>query len=87
MKVLIPSTTQAVSKLVQVDSDEYLSFGQVGLSGAEAITFQVDMDGWKDIVPTIALTVDNNYIQVAGPGTYLLVKPITAAPTGVYLSE
>lgn len=87
MKAIIPATTEAVNKTIQVPDDGYISFGQTGLTGTEQIKLQINMGGWVDSLPGITMDKDNNYIQVAGPNTYRIVKPVTASPVTVYINE
>lgn len=87
MRTIIAPTTSAETKLIRVDSDEYVSVAQYGLEGTEKITFEIDMDGWKPVLPELALYSNENYVQIAGPNTYRINKPVTVSPTGVYFSE
>ncbi len=88
MKTLIVTQLTAAVEDVSIQDDEYVSFGQSGLSSSEVIKFQVDFNGvWTDIMPAVELTAFSNYMQVAGPGTYRVVKPVTTNPTTVYVDE
>lgn len=88
MRVLIPAMTSADTSTLSIADDGYSSLAQSGLTGTETITLQVDLAGvWTDVVPQIALSVNYNYVQVAGPGTYRISKPITVSPTTVYVDE
>ena len=88
MKKLFVATTDAVEKIIFQVNDGYFSVAQTGLAGAEEIKLQISLDDvWTDIVPSIVLSATANYIQVSGPATYKIVKPVTASPATVYVRE
>jgi len=89
MKEIIAPTLGAVTdKTIHIPSDGYFSFAQSGLAGVEVISFEINLDGtWTPVTPAIQLTATSNFIQVAGPATYRINKPITAGLTSVYLEE
>ena len=88
MKTLIEATTAADDALIFIPDDKFVSIAQSGLAAAEVISFEIDLDGtWTAIVPAIELTATENYIQIAGPNTYRVVKGVTASPTTVYVED
>lgn len=88
MKILIKEQLTSAVEDISIPDDKYSSFAQSGLSGTEVIKLQIDLAGtWADIVPAVELTAVSNYMQVTGPGTYRVVKPVTANPTTVYVDE
>ena len=87
MKILIESTTAAVSRKLHISSDQFVSIAHDGLVGAEEITFEIDLAGtFTAVAPKVALTAGTNYIQIAGPNTYNVVKPTTASPVAVFVN-
>lgn len=89
MKKVISATTEAdVSVEVNIPGDNFISFVATGL-GSETISIEPYLeDGvYLPVVPAIELTSTANYIQVAGPATYRINKPATAAAVAVYLEE
>ena len=88
MRTLIAAQTAAAIQDINIASDEYVSLAQSGLVGIEVVKLQVDLDGtWTDILPAIELSATGNYIQVAGPGSYRIVKPVTAGAAAVFINE
>lgn len=88
MKTLIEPTTSAVTKKLHINTDRFASVAHDGLAGAEKITFNISLDGtYTPILPEVALDATLNYIQIAGPNTYEVVKPVTASAVGVYIED
>lgn len=87
MKTLIKPTTAAVTKSIHIPADQFVSVAQTSLAGAEEITFRISLGGtYTEILPKVALTANLNYLQIAGPNSYEIVKPTTASPVGVYVT-
>lgn len=88
MRELIPATLAAVTKSVMIPTAKYASIAQTGLTGTELITISISVgDTYVPITPTVGLTASTNYIQLAGPNSYEIVKPVTASPVAVYVRE
>lgn len=88
MRELIAPTTASVTKRLHINTDRFASVAASGLTGVEKITFRISLGGvYTDILPEIVIDVVENYIQVAGPNTYEIVKPTTASPVGVYVEN
>lgn len=85
MRELIPATLAAVTKSVMIPTAKYASIAQ---TGTELITISISVgDTYVPITPTVGLTASTNYIQLAGPNSYEIVKPVTASPVAVYVRE
>ena len=88
MKKKIPSQLAAGVFSVEIPDDRFVSISQIGLSGAEVIHAEINLGGtWTATVPAIELSTTTNYVQIAGPAIYRIVKPVTASPTSVYLGQ
>jgi len=88
MKTVIEPKTQAEDYIFFVPTDQFVSIGQNGLSGAELVGIEADMGGiWVQVLPVVILDTSINLIQLGGPCTYRLNKPITTNPTGLYLES
>ncbi len=89
MKKVIDATTDADTSVeVNIPGDNFISFAATGL-GAETIVIEPYLeDGvYLATVPAIELTAAQDFVQVAGPATYRINKPSTAAPVAVYIEE
>ena len=85
MKTLIEPTVDAVTESMYIPDDRYFSLAQNGLTGGEEITVNIRIGATSvPVVPKVAVSVAENLIQLAGPNTYEIIKPVTASPTGVY---
>ena len=87
MKEIIAAKTGAdvTQQIYLPNGDNWASIAASGLAGAEVISLEIDLNGtWTAPVPAIELTTAATYIQVAGPGTYRINKPITAGPVAVF---
>jgi len=89
MKEIIAAKTAGdTSQKVQVTQARYVSIAQSGLAGVEVITFDIDLDGtWTAVMPAMQLTAATNLIQLAGPATYRINKPVTAGNCAVFMEE
>ncbi|NRA77883.1 MAG: hypothetical protein HRU18_06720 [Pseudoalteromonas sp.] len=88
MKVLMAASTQTDSEIIVITHDGFVSLAQRGLSGSETVKLQIDLDDeWVDIAPPLILSATSNYMQVAGPATYRVVKPASSAPVTVYIER
>ena len=86
MRVLIEPTINAVTSSLHVAADKFASVAQDGLTGLEQIELKISMNGtYQSIRPLTALTAKNNYLQIAGPNSYEVVKPATTNAVGVYV--
>ena len=88
MKTVIAPTINAATHEFFVPTDQFVSIAQNGLSGAELVGIDADMDGtWVQVLPVVILDTSVNLIQLGGPCTYRINKPITTNPTGLYLES
>lgn len=88
MKTVIAPTMAAATHIFFVPTDQFVSIAQNGLSGAELVTIEADMDGtYVQILPVVILDTSVNLIQLGGPCTYRISKPSTANPAGLYLES
>ena len=88
MKTLIPATTKAATHIIYIQSDNWVSIAHDGLTGIEELSVEIDLDGtWTPVTPPIVLSESNNYMQLSGPNSYRLVKPVTANPVAIFESE
>lgn len=85
MKTIIEPTTAAETKSLYIPDDRFVSIAHDGLIGGEEITINIILNGISTpVVPKIALSAAENIIQLAGPNSYDVLKPITANPVGFY---
>lgn len=88
MKIMIAATTAAAEAVVTVPDGQSVTIGQDGLSGVEKITvYFLLYDTPVLISPEIALTTSTNLVNLTGPCTYKIVKPVTTNPTQVGYAE
>ena len=88
MKELISPKTEADARSIYIPADRFMTVAHDGLSGTEEITFRMKMGGvMQDIKPKVSLTANRNMLQIAGPLTYEVIKPVTANAVGVYIEE
>ena len=84
-ELLVPKTGADSTKKIHINNDRYVSVSANNLAGAETVSFHINQGGtWAAPVPAIELTATENYIQLAGPNTYLAVKSVTAGACGIY---
>jgi hypothetical protein len=86
MKQIIAAKTGAdVTQTICIPNDRFVSIAASGLAGAEVIDIEIDLNGtWVAPAPAIQLSVAATYIQIAGPCTYRVNKPVTAGAVAVF---
>jgi hypothetical protein len=89
MRTLIAATTAANTlKTFCVPNDRFVSLAVTGLDGTETINVEIDCGGtWIAPLPLIQFSTALTYMQVAGPCTYRVNKPITANPVAVFIED
>lgn len=87
MRTLIEPTTDAKVNKIFIPDDRFISVAHDGLAGIEKISFQIELNGtFVAIIPAVEMTAAGNYIQIAGPNTYKVLKDATVASVGVYIN-